>query len=259
MAGALKKMKEQIKKSGSNKKEILFFGEGTVKRVRFLEELDDAKQFNFHNDYATKVWEPCRDQSGDGDCDCCREGVGIQENFFLSVWDYDGGCVRLVQAKAFGVTPLTLLMEMFEEYGTIMDRDYKIKKVGKGQGSTFVVTPLDKERFKQKKSNPFTEKQIADIVNKAWPTDADLDNEEEETSTPKKKGAKKSKKSKEEPTIEEVLEGFSYEELKEIAISLGMTKKEIKVFEDVEELTSELVDSYEESDIRDVIEEMDEE
>ena len=151
--GLINHMKNQIAKSGSNKKEILYFAENTIKRVRFLQELDNGFEFQFHNDWDTKIFELCKDPEDHENCKLCNDGISIQENFVWSVWDYDSNSVKLIQFKASGVSPIPALIEMYEEYGTIMDRDYKIKKIGKGQGSSFSVTPLDKERFSNKKAN----------------------------------------------------------------------------------------------------------
>lgn len=254
--GLINSMKNQIAKSGSNKKEILYFGKDTVKRVRFLQELDNGYEFQFHNDWDTHVFELCKDPEEHENCKLCNEGIAIQENFVWSVWDYDSNSVKLLQFKASGVSPIPALIEMYEEYGTILDRDYKIKKVGQGQGSSFSVTPLDKERFTNKKAKALSKVKVKEILDKAW-TSASVENvdgeededEEEVKEKPRKKKGKKAK------TIMDKMLECDIEDLKEIAKLLGMSKKELKQFDSVEELSGELYDNFEEEDIQDCMDE----
>ncbi len=240
----IKHMKEQIAKSGSNKKEIIFFSKDTVKRVRFLQELDAGFEFEFHNDYNTHVYQPCLDPENHEECPCCRDGINIQEQYVWSVWDYDTSSVKIILQKATGISPIPALIEMYEEYGTLMDRDYKIKKIGQGTGGSFSITPLDKERFKNSKAKPFDRKQVEEILRKAY-----IDDFEEEKP---KKSAKKAAKKRKETKIEDKLEELSLKELKKVAVELGMGEREMKLFDDEEDLISELVDNFELEDIEDV-------
>ena len=255
--GLINHMKNQIAKSGSNKKEILYFAKNTIKRVRFLQELDNGFEFQFHNDWDTKIFELCKDPEDHENCKLCNDGISIQENFVWSVWDYDSNSVKLIQFKASGVSPIPALIEMYEEYGTIMDRDYKIKKIGKGQGSSFSVTPLDKERFSNKKAKALNKMQVKEILEKAWTSNSvenvedDEDGDEEEVI---EKKAKK-KKAKKVKTIQDKLMDCDISDIKEIAKLLGMSKKELKQFDDEEELIEELTDNFEDDDISDCYEE----
>lgn len=260
----IKAMKERIAKSGANKKEILYFGKDAVKRIRFLQELDNGFQFQFHNDWSAGIFELCKDPEDHENCKLCEDGISLQDNFVWSVWDYDSGSVRLLQFKATGVTPVPAFIEMYEEFGTITDRDYKVKKVGQGQGGSFVVTPLDKERFKNSKAKPYTYKQVKEIMEKAWVSkdldtdDEDEDEEEDDEVDTKKKASKgKGKKKKKEPTLREKFEELSFKDLKSIALEIGMTKKELKAFDDEEELLDELFDNYEEEDLQELLDDMD--
>ena len=147
-----------------------------------------------------------------------------------------------------------------------MDRDYKIKKVGQGQGGSFVVTPLDKERFSNKKAKPYTESQVHDILEKAYAkSDVDTEDDEEEDEAPKKaskkeasKGAGKKQAKKKKPSLRDQFEELSFKELKEIALEIGISKKELKAFEDEEELLDELFDNYDEEDLQELLEDMQE-
>ena len=247
-------MKEAVKKSGSSKKEILYFPADSNHRVRFLQELDEGLRVEMHNDFEAKLFAPCRDMENHEDCPYCSDGVAIQENYIWSVWDYDSNSVKLLMFKASGVSPIPGLIEVYEEFGSVKDRDIKIKKVGKGTGSSFVVTALDKSRFRNDKAKPYKEKQVFEILYKAYPLDDEKESDEDEDEVPKKKSKSKKKK---EPTLREKFEKLDMEELKSICLEIGMSKKEFKAFDDEEEVLDELFDNYEEDDLAELLENLD--
>ena len=256
MGSLISKMKEQIAKSGASKKDILYFGKDAVKRIRFLQELDDGFMIWFHNDFGAKIMEPCHDQEDHENCKLCEDGVTLQQQFVWSVWDYDSNAVRLLMFKASGVSPIPSLIEMSSEFDTIMDRDYKIKKVGQGTGGSFVVTPLDKERFTNKKAKPYNNKQVLDIISKAYETDNDEDNDDENEEEESKKRSKDKKKSKKKKSFKDTLYELDFDTLSDIAKEMGMSKKEIRGFDESEDLADELLDTYEIEDIEEVYEQL---
>lgn len=261
--GLIEQMKEKIAKSGSSKKDILYFGKDTQKRIRFLQELDEGYVFEFHNNWDPSIFELCKDPEDHENCKLCEEGISLQDQYVWSVWDYDSSSVKLIQFKATGLTPIPAFIEMYEEFGTILDRDYKVKKVGQGQGASYVVTPLDKERFKNSKAKAMSRKQVKEILENAWQpkeitTDEDDDDEEEEEEKAKNTKSKKKNK-KRQKSLRDKFEELSFKELKEIAMEIGISKKELKAFEDEEELLDELFDNYEEDDLEELLEDLDDE
>lgn len=259
----IKKMKENIAKSGSSQRDVMFISPDSAKRVRFLQELDEGFEFEFHSSWEPKIFTLCKDPENHEDCELCNQGISIVEQFVWSVWDYDSNSVRLLVFKANGISPIPGLIEMYEEFGTIKDRDYKIKKVGKGMGASFVVTPLDKAKFNNKKAKAKTEGEVRKIFEQAFPYDDDDDEEveesdeeeEKEVKKSKKKPVKKAKKNPEEK-LRESLEELELSDLKHIALELGMSKKEIRGL-DEDELIDEFIDNYELDDIQDIIDDMD--
>lgn len=251
MGNLIKNMKEAIAKSGTSKKDILYFAADSVHRVRFLQELEDGEQFQFHSDFNANVNALCEDPEDHESCPYCQDEIKLVDNFAWTVWDYDSNSVKILRMKASGVSPVPALIEMYEEFGTIMDRDYKIKKVGKGTGGSYVVTPLDKEKFTNKKAKAYTREQMEEIFMKAYNTDEAKDDEEEVKTSKKKDTKKKGTKKKEKSLKDKVLE-LDFEDIKNIAKELGMSNKELKGYDDEEELTEELFDSFEEDDIKDV-------
>lgn len=252
----LDQIKTAVKNSGSSKKDILYFGADTSKRIRFLQELDEGHSYTFHSDFETKIYEPCQDQEDHEDCKLCQQGIGTKEVFVWSVYDYDTSSVKLLAIKATGISPVPALIEFFEEYGTIMDRDYKIKKVGKGMGGSYTVTPLDKEKFGVKKAKPYSEKEIWEMFKKAYSSkDVEEDDDDDEEEEEEVKSTKKSKKAKKEKSLKDKYLDLDWDEVRDIALEIGMTKKELKAFdEDVEELVEELFDNYDEEDLEDMLE-----
>lgn len=254
----IKSMKESIAAAGASKRDIVYFKPDESIRVRFLTELDAGVTVTMHNQFSPDgngIFAICEDPEDHESCKYCKQEVPLQEWYAWCVWDYDAAEVRLIFQKATGISPVPSLIEMYENYGTILDRDYKIKKVGKGKGGSFVITPLDKSTFKSKKAKPYTDDKIRDLIEKAYsskPASDDEDDDEEEEK-PKKKSKRKEK------SLREKYDDLDFSDVKQIARELGMSKKEIKEFDDYEELVDELFDNYEEDDLEELLDDLESE
>lgn len=249
----IQSMKESIAQAGANKRDIVYFKPDEVQRFRFLTELDAGITISMHNLFSPDpnggIFAPCEDPDEHESCKYCKQEINLQEWYAWSVWDYDSSSVRIIFQKATGISPVPAFIEYYEEYGTILDRDYKVKKVGKGKGASFVITPLEKSAFKNRKAKPYSDENVRDIVFKAY------GGSDEETEEKEEKPAKKSKGKKTEKSLKEKYIELEADELKSIALEAGMSKKEIKQF-DEEELVDELFENYEESDLADLLEEL---
>ena len=259
----IKSMKERIASSGANKKEIMYFPADSKRRVRFLQELQDGYEFDFHRHWERGIDALCLQEIGKS-CPYCEE-EGIDEvRYAWSVFDYETKAVKVLLLKATGITPIPSFIEFNETYGSLTDRDYTIKKNGKGPGSTFTVIPGDVSQFRNKRVKPLSRKAMLEMFAKAYPVNAedavDDDGDDEDEAPRKKSSSKASKgkasaskakqtKKKKEPTLQEKLEELDMEELKEIALAIGLTKKEIKGL-DEEELIELLFEDYEEEDVQ---------
>nr|DAJ94260.1 MAG TPA: hypothetical protein [Caudoviricetes sp.] len=253
----IKSMKESIAAAGASKRDIVYFKPDDAIRVRFLTELDSGVTATMHNQFSQDgngIFAICEDPEDHEACKYCKDEVPLQEWYAWAVWDYDSAAVRLIFQKATGVSPVPSLIEMYENYGTILDRDYKIKKVGKGKSSSFVITPLDKSAFKNKKAKALTEDKIRELIEKAYSPVESSDDEEEEEET--KKSKSKAKGKKKERSLRDKYDELDFSDVKEIAKELGMSKKELKEFEDSEELVEELFDNYEEEDLQDLYDDL---
>lgn len=190
--GLVDKIKADAKKSGSNKGKFIYFREGTKLRVRFLQDMDDGMEITFHDSYEQGINVPCQEHFG-RDCPYCDDdSIRTRSQYLWSVWNYEAKEVQLFMFPVNNCSPIPALMAMYENYGTICDRDYVISVSGKQTTKSYSVVPMDKVKFRNVKAKPYSEAQVLKMLDKAWPCDDDDDDDEEET--PKKKAPKKTGK-----------------------------------------------------------------
>lgn len=199
--GLVDKIKQDVKKSGQNKGKFMYFREGQKVRVRFLTDMDDGMEVTFHDSFEAGINVPCQELFGRNCPYCDDDSLRTRSQYIWSVWDYDAKEVKLFMFPVNNCSPIPALMAMYENYGTICDRDYVISVSGKQQNKTFSVVPMDKVKFRNEKAKAYSEKTILKMLDKAWPCEAsedDEDDDEEETTTKKRpaKSTGKPKKSK---------------------------------------------------------------
>lgn len=193
--GLVDKIKQDVKKSGRNKGKFIYFREGQKQRIRFLTDMDDGMEVTFHDSFEAGINVPCQELFGK-DCPYCEEeGLRTRSQYIWSVYNYETKEVQLFMYPVNNCSPIPALMAMYENYGTITDRDYVISVSGKQQNKTFSVVPMDKVKFRNAKVKPFSEQAILKMLDKAYPADADEDDEDEDDDKP----VKKSKSSKSKP------------------------------------------------------------
>ena len=203
--GLLDKIKSDVKKSGQNKSKFAYFREGTKQRVRFLTDMDDGMEVIFHDSFERSINVPCQEAFG-RDCPYCEDdGLRTRSQYVWSVYNYETKEVQLFMFAVNNCSPIPALMAMYENYGTLTDRDYVISVTGKQQNKTFSVVPMDKVKFRNEKAKPYSEKSILKMLDKAFPCDVD-DEDEEEDEAPKKKATKAAGKKAKKPEPEEVEE-----------------------------------------------------
>lgn len=213
--GLVDKIKADVKKSGQNKGKFIYFREGQKLRVRFLTDMDDGMEITFHDSYEKGINVPCQEHFG-RDCPYCEnEELRTRSQYVWSVYNYDTKEVQLFMFPVNNCSPIPALMAMYENYGTICDRDYVISVSGKQQNKTYSVVPMDKVKFRNKKAKAYSEKAILKMLDKAYPCD-DAEDEDDEDDAPKKskKRPEKStaKKGKHKPEPEDEEEEDDYEE-----------------------------------------------
>ena len=196
-------IKSEIAKSGTNKGKFLFFKDGTKKRVRFLNDMEDGTSTVFHDSYQLGINVPCQEEFK-RDCPYCEnEELRTRPMFIWSVYDYEDKEVKLLIFPVNNFSPIPALTSMYEAYGTLLDRDYEIKQTGAQQNKSFSVVPLDKNKFMNRKVKPLSDSEILKIVDKAYPADNNEDfGDDEEEEKPKNKKNKSTKRKNKVPMNE---------------------------------------------------------
>lgn len=189
--GLLDKIKQDAKNAGGNKGKFFYVKDGDKRRIRFLEDMDDGKEIVFHDSFEANINVPCRENFGK-DCPYCNEeGLRTRTMYAWSVWDYDAKEVKIFMYAMNNCSPIGALAAAYETYGTLTDRDYIISCTGKQKDKQMAALPMDKQKFRNDKAKPFSQKAFLEILDKAYPDEySDEDNEPKM----KKKSVVKSKK-----------------------------------------------------------------
>ena len=199
--GLLDKMKQEAAKSGASKGKFMYFRPDEKKRVRFLQELDDGFEIPFHDNYEKGVNVPCQEVFGK-DCPYCEdEDLRTRSMFAFSVYDYDAKEVKILMQAVNQCSAIPALVNMAETYGTITDRDYVLKKTGKGSTSSFTIIPMDKNKFRNEKAKALSKKALLKYLNQAFPSDVsddDYEDDEDDYEDSHKKPNTKKKKASED-------------------------------------------------------------
>lgn len=205
--GLVDKIKADVKRSGQNKGKFIYFREGQKQRIRFLNDMDDGMEVTFHDRFERGVNVPCQEIFGRSCKYCEEEGLRTRSQYIWSVYNYETKEVQLFMFAVNNCSPIPALMAMFENYGTITDRDYVISVSGKQQNKTFSVVPMDKVKFRNENAKPYSEKAILKMLDKAFPCDDDEDDDDEDEApkkrAPKSTGGKKNRKPEPEPEEDE--------------------------------------------------------
>ena len=187
-------IKNQVKKSGTNKGKFLYFKSGTKVRVRFLDDMEDGHKIKFHDSYTAGINTPCQ-ETFDRECPYCDDDeLRTRDQYAWSVWDYDAKEVKVLMAPVNQCSPVPALVSMFEAYGTLCDRDYVITKSGQQQSTTFSVVPMDKAKFRNEKAKPLSETGFLKVLDKAFPCEETEEDEDDEPKRAPKKSGKKAQK-----------------------------------------------------------------
>ena len=189
--GLIDKIKEDTKRSGSNKGKFVYLRDGDKKRLRFLQDMDDGREVIFHDSFSKGIKVPCQEMFGKECPYCGDEELRTRSQYAWSVYDYDDNEVKIFMQPVNNCSAIPSLVSMYENYGTLTDRDYIIERKGKQQNTTYSVVPMDRQKFRNSKAKPLSNKAFLDLLAKAFPEE---DTEDEEVK-PKRKKASQSNKS----------------------------------------------------------------
>ena len=171
--GLLDKIKEDTRKSGGNKRKLVYFRQGEKKRVRFLQDMDDGYEFTIHSHWDKSITAVCSEHYGKH-CKFCdaaeeEEGWTTRTNYCWSVWDYDDNEVKIFMFAVTRCTPIPQIVAMYENYGTLTDRDYIITVNGRNTDKSYTVIPSDKAKFRNSKAKPYSKAAVLKILKQAYP------------------------------------------------------------------------------------------
>lgn len=188
----LDQLKADVKKAGSNKSKFIYFREGEKRRIRFLNDMEDAIVITMHNNFEKGINAPCRKHFGKPCPLCDDEDMRTRDNYVWSVWDYDSNEVKLFMFAVNRCSPIPALMAMYENFGTLCDRDYIVNVQGRQLEKTYSVINMDKQKFRNAKAKPYTEKQVLKMLDQAFPYTApesdDVDDSDDWDDDDKPKG-----------------------------------------------------------------------
>lgn len=252
------KIKQNVAKTGGNRGNILYIKDGEKVRIRFLQDMDEGFEFVFHDSFSRSINSLCLQHVGK-ECPLCDDDdVRTRDNYVWSVYDHDAKAVKMMLFAANGITPLQQLLDYYEANGdTILDRDYIIKRTGKGMETKWTVMPQDKSKFRNEKVKPYSESAITKMLLKAFPNkdvtdDDDEDDDDDEVEVVKDKSKKKPASldyiedalGEEDIDEDEFCEFLDISSLKTL-VKKGASKKKIKV------LIKKYIDSLEEEEEED--------
>ena len=172
------KIKADVKKGGQNKRKFTYFKEGQKQRIRFLQDMDEGMEIPFHDSYELGINVPCQELF-DRECPYCDdESLRTRNQYVWSVYNYEAKEVQLFMYAVNNCTPIPALMAMYENYGTLTDRDYVISVTGKAQNKTYSVVPMDKVKFRNTKAKPYSNKAVLQMIDKAYPCEETEEDDE---------------------------------------------------------------------------------
>lgn len=167
--GLLENIREDAKKSGQNKGKFVYVRDGSKIRIRFLQDMQDGFEIPFHDSYELGINVPCKEFFGKTCPYCGEEGIRTRNQYAWSVWDYEAKEVKVFMYPMNNCTPIASIASMYENYGTLLDRDYVIQRNGKQQSTSYSVIPMDKNKFRNDKAKPFSKSAFMKMLDKAFP------------------------------------------------------------------------------------------
>lgn len=210
--GLLSAIKKDVERTGQNKGKLFYVKTGTKARVRFLDDMDNGHIIKIHDRWEPQLSALCKKNfDEDAECQYCEmEGVRLRDFYCWHIWDYENSEIKLFIYPANNCSPVPMLVAMFENYGTITDRDYSVGRSGTGTNTTYSVIPLDKSKFRNEKAKPYSEKEFWKIIKGAY---SDSENEDTEDDEEDEKPTKVKSKKADDWDDEESPAKVSYEDM----------------------------------------------
>lgn len=179
-------MKGDISRSNNGPRATFYLKKDSKCRVRFLNDMEDGCEMVFHDKWG-EFNHPCMRYYGKACPNCDNKEARNTNNYIWTIYNYETKQRELFMYKANKASPVPQLIAMYENYGTICDRDYTVQRMGESTDTTYQVIPQDKSAFKKTgdDAKPFSKKEVLEKIYNAFPcddldNDKDLDEEDEE-------------------------------------------------------------------------------
>jgi len=140
---------------------------GETKRIRFISDLTygDTIEVKIHWSWQKLFPTPCQSYFGRSCPYCGDEDYETAEWYALTVRDLDQKELKVFAYSASSWSPIPLLIERSEEYGTLTDRPYKITKRRGQQDVSWDLVPKGGKRTWKKQYKPFTAEEVYEVLN----------------------------------------------------------------------------------------------
>ena len=210
MKSMLKRIKQKISEASRTITDEFYVGQDKKARVRFLNDLEDALEVTWHDNYEDGINTPCYSHFG-LNCPFCKldkSKIRTRQIFTWTIYNYDIDKKQIFRYPANNFTPIPNLVAMYEGYGTICDRDFVIARTGTGFEINYQVVPMDKSAFKGD-SEPLSK----EAISKKWAKIYEIQTETQRVkSTKGKPKIKQETEEKEENGVETFAFDFNEEE-----------------------------------------------
>lgn len=182
MGKMISKMRKKIAKSGGALGKLFYVKADTKKRLRFLTPMEEPVELLFHDKFDDGINTPCLEHYGMECPYCDDEDFRHRTLYGWAVYDYEDSDVRIVLWAANNFSPISQAIDYFEEFGSIRDRDYILKRNGSGLDTSYTLMPKSPKKFRGKNVDIPDEDEIINIIGKAHSV-----GEEEEVKSKKSK------------------------------------------------------------------------
>jgi hypothetical protein len=173
------RIRTESKRQGTAKGEIFFVKANEASRVRFLIDIEQGLEIEFYNEFgglripSPALWDyptEILDERADDNDDKLKREI----HYGWPIWNYDRERVQLLHGKPNQWSPVMQLLSAYEEYGSIVDRDFNIRRQGEGLETSYSLFPGDKKPFKVRKAKKPTKAAMLEILWKAYGVEGEL-------------------------------------------------------------------------------------
>lgn len=180
------KTTDDVKKGGGANRGAIWSTPKDGAVVRFLQEPTDwIGCYEIYDKNSPVPYYPMAEG------DQIPEGGSVSFRYYANVlWQGDGQAQGNVVVYKFPKSVATKLINKFDKYGTVLDRDYEIDKIGEGLNTEYDLTPGDRKRVNTKGYELLDiEEQLVNDRNAALGLGSD-DDDDDEPAPPKRGGRK---------------------------------------------------------------------